>query len=83
MIFKTQSGSTYEVYSANKRIRRLYGKLSPTPYQPADGEWKAYESISSIERGKGVLIIWSFEGLTPVTFTSNVVSVDPNLKEAN
>jgi hypothetical protein len=81
--FTTVSGSLYEVDATNKRIRRLSGNKPPTERQGND--WKQYDSISAIEVGQPVLIIWnegtpllpdSPEGALPTTMTSFVQSIE-------
>lgn len=85
MIFRTASGSRYEVDYDKKMIRRLAGTADPTARQGKDGEWKEYADISDIEVGKGVAILWgndvsllpgSPEGAMKTTFTSNVSALE-------
>lgn len=89
MIFKTLSGSTYEVNKLTKQIRRINGMDDPQPRQGKDGEFKTYSSIN-VENGKSALIIWpqnvpllngTQEKLTefqigiPATATSEVIDI--------
>ena len=89
MIFKTLSGSTYEVNELTKQIRRINGMDDPQPRQGKDGEFKTYSSIH-VEKGKSSLIIWPqnvplFEGTKeklkesqigiPATATSEVIDI--------
>jgi hypothetical protein len=77
VIFKTQSGSAYEVDLETQRIRRLYGVLNPTTRTGTDGVWKKYGSLTEIEVGVPVLIIWWGGELTA---TSQVIEI---LKQEN
>jgi len=69
MKFITESGSVYQIDTANKKIRRLSGKNDPTPRQGADGEYKSYEGFGSLEEivagnegkltvGHSAIIVW-------------------------
>lgn len=85
-IFSTVSGSTYEVDTTNKRIRRLNGVKDPQPRQGRDGEWRNYADVVGPVVGKQVFIAWdktttpllagSPESAIPGTMTSVVVSVE-------
>lgn len=84
MIFITMSGSRYEADLQNKKIRRLSGANQPTLRQGKDGDWREFDSISSIEINKEVLIIWTpntklLEGSPrssiPATMTSKVKEI--------
>lgn len=64
MIYKTRSGSVYQVDPEGMRVRRVTGEKEPTPRQGPDGEWKEYKSTSVVEgclwfdwtgRGNGTL----------------------------
>jgi hypothetical protein len=59
MIFKTESGSTYEVDLEKKLIRRLRNtsNFSPTERQGEDEKFKHYDHLT-IELGKSVIIVW-------------------------
>ena len=61
MKFETETGSLYEHDEENFAIRRLIGVADPTPRQGNDGEWRTYKSLSSIEIGKSVVIVWNME----------------------
>lgn len=83
MKFTTYSGSIYQVDDANKRIRRMHGVKPPTERQGND--WKTYASISAIEVGKPVLIVWgsdtpllpdSPKDAIPTTMTNTVKSIE-------
>jgi hypothetical protein len=76
MIFQTESGSSYELDPANKKIRRLSGGLNPTPRQGPDGEWKEYHSISIPTFDEELTIVWRMEGsIAKATLTSRIVSL--------
>jgi len=80
MIFKTLSGSAYEVDATKLQIRRLYGALEPTARTGQDGAWKPYVSLSDVAVGHPVLIHWANEepkeaGALPGTLTSPVVEI--------
>lgn len=51
--FQTESGSVYELDTANKRVRRIGGVRAPTPRQGADGGWRAYEYLPAGEPAIG------------------------------
>jgi len=61
LIFKTISGSIYELNQEEKKIRRLYGLSTGSKRTGQDGEWKQYEDIlpDNIIPGRQVIIIWS------------------------
>ena len=67
MIFRTISGSRYEIDFEAKKIRRLHGMINPTTRQGLDGEWKPYTDIvpETIEIGKPVFILWD-KATTPI-----------------
>ncbi len=90
MIFRTQSGSQYEINTETKQVRRMLGKIGPTTRQGQDLEWKTYDSIfpDPITVGSSVIIFWpkeipllddtpkeEREISVPTTMTSNVVDV--------
>lgn len=84
MIFETESGSTYEVDTERKRVRRLNGKTPGTARIGTDGQWKTYEEIGEPRIGLPVGIIWGadVEPIDPdtnphrkMTVTSPVVAV--------
>ena len=84
--FTTESGSVYQVDPIQSRVRRLEGNASPLPRQGKDGEWKEYWTISEIEVGLPVCIIWdpdknpllagSPSSAWPATNTSRVIKVE-------
>lgn len=84
MIFRTESGSSYEVDQPNNKIRRLYGKLPSTDRVGQDGEWKSFHSLSQLIIGRPVIIVWGFvdDGLgkiaqsTCTSFLSEIVRED-------
>lgn len=90
--FITHSGSTYEVDDVKKRIRRLNGTKSPTQRQGADGSWRSYVEVSSIEVGRSVIILWDLttpllegspEDAIAATTTSAVKSVTFHQEQCN
>jgi hypothetical protein len=78
LVFRTETGSVYELDQTGKRLRRIEGMTAPTPRMGADGEWKDFVDISAVVTGLSVLVIWRWveeDGL-PVaksTWTSRVV----------
>jgi hypothetical protein len=76
MIFKTISGSTYELDQPNKRIRRLNGTEDPTPRQGADGEWKTFNNCTDVREGNSVLIQWEGERCTVTSIVKSISSSD-------
>lgn len=80
MIFKTFTGSLYEVDHGEMRVRRIGGEKPPTARQGEDGEWTMIEEISPIEVGKSVIFVWKMEadnGLITLktTVTSEVTEI--------
>lgn len=61
MLYETQSGSIYEVDEANKKIRRLSGVNSPTPYVGKDGDWKEYHDLNINVVTGGLSIVWRID----------------------
>ena len=83
MIFKTISGSAYEVDETNNRVRRLYGNKAPTKLQSADGEWKEFSHMTEVVVGKQVLFIWkeAAEGyIMPATTTNLVKEINGDMQ---
>jgi hypothetical protein len=81
MFFMTVSGSTYEVDSESKRIRRVKG-VTTTTRRVGSGEWRDYDKIDGPEVGRPVIIFWTAsidpppaEGTIPTTMTSLVTQV--------
>jgi hypothetical protein len=78
----TVTGSTYEIDTDSKRMRRVSGDHAPTANQRADGAWRTYEEISPVVLGAGVVTVWGWEhteedGLVlRRTLTSDVVAID-------
>jgi hypothetical protein len=69
--------SSYEVDTANKRVRRLCGVNDPTPSQGKDGEWRAYESCWNIEVGHCANFVWyGFKGIS----TSVITAIFPDVE---
>jgi len=58
MIFKTATGSTYEIDETNKRVRRLSGVKAATARQGKDGDWRPYVDITEVKVGSPVMIFW-------------------------
>lgn len=74
-LYKTASGSIYEVRPANKEIRRVFGINEPTERQGADGEWKKYEDLST--DFDHLVIIWGdVDGIYKTTVTSKITDYD-------
>jgi hypothetical protein len=71
MIFKTLSGSSYELDAAHQRVRRLSGPKDPQPRQGADGEWKAYVVIMRLSDG----LFFDWNGYGNGTLTSPISDV--------
>lgn len=76
MKFTTRSGSTYEVDSAAKKIRRLNGKKDPTPRQGKDGEWREYLNDISVKVGEPVWIQWA-DAHPPTEETQSLLGLGP------
>jgi hypothetical protein len=74
MVFKTESGSAYEVDAEGKRIRRLHGVLDPTSRQGTDGTWKTYEDLTDIEVGRPVLIMWFGSDATVTSYVTEILT---------
>lgn len=70
--FETESGSSYELDEANRRIRRLSGKRPPHRSQPPDGEWKSYIAISTVHVGRRLAVSWEFDD---TVFTSRIARI--------
>jgi hypothetical protein len=87
MMFRTVSGSTYEVDSEAKKIRRVNNSNDKVATErQGNNEWKGYMSLSPIKVGVGVFIAWDpdktpllpnspFSIGVPGTLTSDVVEV--------
>ena len=70
MKITTATGSTYEINTDSKRIRRISGKKTPALaglVQPSvphrigqDGEWKTYEALipEPLKVGLSAIILW-------------------------
>lgn len=70
MIFRTETGSKYELDTKRHRIRRLHGTHPPTANQGPDGEWRDYVILADPEGGNPattpiaghrLLIIWGVD----------------------
>lgn len=78
--FKTETGSTYEMDRAHRRIRRLDGVKAPTERQGADGIWKEYAD-AKLEMWRPCVIVWRYdetaEGqVARCTETSRVIEIE-------
>jgi hypothetical protein len=63
MTLHTVSGSTYEVDTAERKIRRLgnTGGSKPTPHTGQDGVWKGYERLElalSVSDRRALVVHW-------------------------
>jgi len=74
MVFKTESGSAYEVDPGGKCVRRLHGALEPTSRTGSDGIWKTYESLTEIRVGMPVLIIWFGAECTVTSYVTEILT---------
>jgi hypothetical protein len=63
---KTISGSTYEINTVEKKIRRVEGTHAPTSRQGNDGEWKDYTGLASL-KNYGIFIDWHGDGKGTIT----------------
>lgn len=83
VLAETESGSLYEFDLYGKRVRRLQGRINPTPRMGQEGEWKSYQSITPLLVGVQVMIQWpattpllpGSDGDVPTTLTSRVVAL--------
>lgn len=74
-LYKTETGSIYEVKSDTKEVRRVYGINDPTFYLGQDGSWKKYEDLS--EDFDHLVIVWGFvDDIYKTTITSKIVDYD-------
>ena len=73
MIYKTESGSVYQVDEAGKRVRRLSGTNAPTQRQGADGEWKEFVSVDVLVTAIGRRLWIDWTGFGNGTITSPIV----------
>jgi hypothetical protein len=73
MIFKTESGSYYEV--EDQRLRRLCGP--PAKHRASDGEWREFEAILKLEVGSGAVFVWPDrgDGVIRTLITNMVIEV--------
>ena len=80
--FTTKSGSVYQIDQNNLKIRRVSGLLPTTNRQGKNGEWKIFIDCSPVEKGKPVIIIWSYDltdnGLVARTTATSVVESKEN-----
>lgn len=51
LVFTTRSGTTYEVDTVNKRLRRVPRSAGYPLRLDSDGEWQTYETMSPVEVG--------------------------------
>lgn len=73
MIYKTETGSVYQVDEPGKRVRRLSGTAAPTPRQGQDGEWKTYASVEVLNTSIGRQLWVDWTGAGNGTLTSPIV----------
>jgi hypothetical protein len=69
MLYKTRSGSVYQVDHEGKRVRRMIGEAAPTPHQGKDGDWKSFQDLTTLPDGR----LWFWWGSGETTFTSPVL----------
>ncbi len=69
MVFKTETGSTYEVDKANNRIRRVSGYTQHTKRFDPQGEWRPYKELGDVEVGACV-VVWG-DDVEPLVRGSN------------
>lgn len=71
-VYKTETGSIYEVDTEKKLVRRIEGTKPPTERQGEDGVWKSYERLYIYENG--LLFTWKTkDGVAKSTLTSKLV----------
>jgi len=84
LIFKTATGSLYEIDQENKKFRRLSGILDPTLRVGKDGAWKEYRSLlPDVPTIDSVLmIVWRVtdDGTWQTTVTSPIEEIDVKLE---
>jgi hypothetical protein len=61
MTVTTETGSIYEIDPVFKRMRRMAGTHDPTPNQRGDGQWRAYNEITTPVVGERLIVAWGFE----------------------
>lgn len=89
MKFVTITGSIYELDLSARRLRRLEGKLPPTPRQGVDGEWREYASVSIPRVGSSLLTTWRVvqdgDGFSvmQMTATSKILSIEGMTEQDN
>lgn len=84
MKFFTETGSIYQIDTANKKIRRLSG-TRPATSRIGENEWKKYLSIADLSLDRSAIIVWG-DDVTPLdpdsilalktTITSKIVSIE-------
>lgn len=91
MIFKTISGSQYDLDQANKRIRRLSGAKAPSARQGEDGEWRTYRDLvpEQPKVDQSLIIIWEYQtklidgqwlqSIGKTTMTSTIAEIEPEI----
>ena len=72
MLILTESGTVYEVDVPMSQLRKLSSAYSTSAYV-GQGEWKAFEEITTPVVGQPLSIIWADER---ATVTSRVVSFE-------
>ncbi len=91
MIYVHTANSTYQLDMKGKRIRRIRGRVDPTPRFSPDGEWKEFEMISAVRLDTPLQVIWNswhadYTIISEVTATQEIGSVvpasDEDIKEA-
>jgi hypothetical protein len=70
-VFKTLSGSVYQLDEETKMVRRCFGQSPSTKRIGNDGEWKPY--LTAIYSPKGLLVVWEVvDGVNKATLTSPI-----------
>ena len=83
--FTTESGSTYELDRAGKRLRRLDGVTPLTRVGP-HGEWRQFADVSDVRVGEPVVIVWRWDNVdeqliarsTVTSRVTGIAALDPN-----
>lgn len=89
-VFKTESGSIYQIEECVNKIKRVRGSAPSTARQGDD--WREYESITELVVGQPLIITWKantplLDGspsyATPATLTSTIVEICNDSSESN